>query len=120
MSIMHRPDDWDILSIMDGYMNDVNKVYADSDTRNCDKWNAKEKLGEIYAQAIRILFNRGFGDIMTVDNFIKDVEEGYFIDYDGQGYFCDMEGEKHECITCDVDWLKENRKDYPFIIWYNR
>ena len=114
------PDDYDILTIMDGYMNDVNKIYADSEKQYCDQWNAKEKLGEIYAQAMRILFNHGFGDIMTVDNFINCVSNGYFNNYDGRGYFCDIEGNEHEEINCNSDWLRENRKDYSFITWYNK
>ena len=60
------------------------------------------------------------GHIMTVDDFIECVEDGSFIDDDGCGVFADYCANKKETVWCDVEWLEANRKNYPFVIWYNR
>lgn len=91
----------------------------------------KEKLWEIEntpadpywqaAQAVYILNKIGFGDCFYIDDFIKMVEEGYFIEEDGNGLFVDDEGNKLSRIICDVKWLKENKpENCHFIMWYNK
>lgn len=60
------------------------------------------------------------GRIMTVDDFVEQVEDGLIIDDDGYGVFADYSGNKQETIWCDAVWLQDHRKNYPFIIWYNR
>lgn len=80
-----------------------------------------ESLQELYAQAIRIQCKENtYWCVMTIDDFIENVKVGCFIDYDGTGYFADYDGNKHECVCCDVDWLKKHRKDYSFVFWYNK
>lgn len=69
---------------------------------------------------------QGYGDVFLIDDFIEDVRNGCFINYDGIGFFGDWNGEVHrglynkDMINCDVKWLEENRKDYLFIFWYNK
>lgn len=63
---------------------------------------------------------QGYGDVFLIDDFIEEVRNGYFINYDGSGYFGDWNGETDEMIDCNVKWLEKNRKDYLFIFWYNK
>lgn len=56
-----------------------------------------------------------FGDIYTTDEFIEDVNLGYFNEYDGIGYFHD--GEKETEISC---WNEQEAGNYPYVCWYNK
>lgn len=60
------------------------------------------------------------GRIMMVDDFIECVKDGSFIDDDGCGVFADYCANKKEAVWCDVEWIQDHRKNYPFVIWYNR
>lgn len=79
-----------------------------------------EEYEELYAQAIRIQCNKEYGHVYTVDDFITDVKNGSLMNYDGVGYFASIYGEKSEYVDCDVDWLNANRKDYKYVLWYNK
>lgn len=73
------------------------------------------------AQAIRILVNIGFGDIFPIPQFIKEVEDGFFIDDDGSGAWVDADGNHLGNICCDADWLRKNQPENAvFIMWYNK
>ena len=59
--------------------------------------------------------------VFLIDDFIEDVEEGYFIDYDGSGCWVDDAGNRLGHIRCDVKWLRENQPaDAKFIAWFNK
>lgn len=83
----------------------------------------KEKLLE---RAKELQKAQGYGEVFLIDDFIEEVKNGNFINYDGIGFFGDWNGEVHrglynkDRINCNVKWLKENRKDYLFIFWYNK
>ena len=83
-------------------------------------YSEEEKALELFSSAMRILFRQGYGAVFTVDNFIESVSHGSFIDYDGIGYFCTIDGKEKQEIRCDEKWLKKNRGDYPFVLWYNK
>lgn len=79
-----------------------------------------EKYEELYAQAIRLQCSCDYGHIYTIDDFIKAVSELLLINYDGVGYFMTIDGDKADYVNCNVDWLNDNKKDYPYVIWYNK
>lgn len=61
-----------------------------------------------------------FGDVMSLDQFISMVNEGWFIDYDGSGnYVKDNQMSNIDIYPSDVhhDVI---RKDFDTIIWFNR
>lgn len=109
------PDNFSIGLIFEQYMKRIKELQENGDT-----YYDEEKTLELFSSAMRVLFKRGFGDVFTVDNFIGAVSGGGFIDYDGRGYFATIDGTEEKEIRCDVEWLKNNRGDYPFVIWYNK
>ena len=86
---------------------DISKYYADKDT--CEL---------LFAQAVKLLFAREFGDIFLVEDFITSAKNGGFIPYDGTGVFIDLFGNE----VGDINW--NNLDDYPeeaiFVDWYNK
>jgi len=65
-------------------------------------------------------FTPRLGDLMTLDEFINDVESGMFIDYDGFGCYATMDEETK--IMVRPSDLKRGliKKEYPLIVWFNR
>lgn len=86
---------------------DISKYYADKDT--CEL---------LFAQAVKLLFAREFGDIFLIEDFIASAKNGGFIPYDGTGVFIDLFGNE----VGDINW--NNLDDYPeeaiFVDWYNK
>ena len=77
-------------------------------------------LEELYAQAIRLQCNVDYGHVFVADDFIDDVKNGFFIDYDGCGCWLDDRGNRQDAIRCNTKWLLKNRGDYKFICWFNK
>jgi hypothetical protein len=82
----------------------------------------KEKL---LVRAKELQKAQGYGEVFLIDDFIEEVRNGCFINFDGIGFFGDWNGENDrefykDMINCNVKWLEENRKDYLFIFWYNK
>jgi hypothetical protein len=62
----------------------------------------------------------GKGKMMTLNDFVKNVSSGGFIDYDGSGNYSDGIKESDVCIyPSDVE-VGNYRKDFTHVIWYNR
>lgn len=103
---------WEIMHII----NNFNKR-----TEGMKKFGKEfEEIQKIYARALQITCANDYGLVLAIDDFIDDVADGYFMDYDGSGVFLDWEGNRQEWIRCDTKWLKENKKDYPFVRWFNK
>ena len=103
---------WDIIQIIGRYNNRAAKT---------EKYSPEgEALRELYAQNLRLQCRKEYVHIITVDDFIHWVDEGYVIDYDGHGRWCDWDGNTDDYIRCDVNWLQKNRAEYPFVAWYNK
>lgn len=65
--------------------------------------------------------NECSGTVYKIADFIKLVQAGYIIDYDGIGYFHDGEDEvDYPPVTCNKTKLSCYAKDYPYVCWYNR
>ena len=103
---------WEIMMIIEHYNEKAKELKPLS--------KEIEDVQRVYAQAIRVQCKESYGYVMTVDDFIESVKSGYFIDYDGSGVFADWEGNREEHIRCDVEWLQKNRKNYPFVKWFNK
>lgn len=59
-------------------------------------------------------------DVMSIEEFIGSVNEGFFIDYDGFG--CYTKDKKISNIKVYPSDVSHNslRKDFDTIVWYNR
>jgi hypothetical protein len=61
-----------------------------------------------------------YGDVMSLDNFIENVEDGGFIDYDGHGsYVIDGKMTNVNVFASDVE-NKLIRTEFDTMIWFNR
>ena len=79
-----------------------------------------DKLQELYAQAIRLQCKQDYGHIMILDDFIKYVEDGYFVDSDGSGVFLLTDGTRYSAVRCNADWLKQFRDRFSYVLWFNK
>jgi len=64
--------------------------------------------------------DKKYGDIMSVEEFITSVKDGWFIDYDGYGRY--VKDGKESNITILPSDVEHNsvRKDFDKVIWFNR
>jgi len=62
--------------------------------------------------------NNDHGRVMTTLNFIREIMEGYIIEYDGDGCFHD--GQIKTDISVWDNLCLEDLRKYPYVIWYNR
>jgi len=62
----------------------------------------------------------GKGQMMTLNDFVKNVSSGGFIDYDGSGNYSDGIQESDVCILPSDVEVGNYRKDFTHVIWYNR
>lgn len=103
---------WEIMSIIQ-YFNDK--------TQCVDEYSKEyEELEELYAQAIRLQCKQEFGYILTLDDFIDNVKNKSFIDYDGCGCFLDKNGEEYGSVRCDADWLTKFKNTFTYVLWFNK
>lgn len=73
------------------------------------------------AHAMLITAKIGFGDCFPIDKFIQDVEDGYFMDYDGSGYFVNEDGNQISSIRCNAEWLRNHTPEAAkFVMWFNK
>lgn len=88
------------------------------------EWDAIAKLG----REKRILMTPKFSNdeiksrehVMSLKQFIENVENGEFIDYDGWGKYI-RDGKKSNIIIKPSDVRYDSiRDDFDTIIWYNR
>jgi hypothetical protein len=61
-----------------------------------------------------------YGDVMSLKNFIENVECGGFIDYDGSGNY--VRDGKMSDISIEPSDVDNNsvRKDFDTIVWFNK
>ena len=89
-----------------------------------EQWNREDTEEDSILQAAHaVLINAkiGYGQCFSIKHFIEDVETGGLIDYDGCGYWVNVEGNELGPISCNVEWLRNNKpKDAKFIMWYNK
>jgi antitoxin component of RelBE/YafQ-DinJ toxin-antitoxin module len=57
--------------------------------------------------------------LIPMEKFVRMIEQGIIMDYDGFGFVSDGEYEYYS-IICDSSWLKEQPERFTHVIWYNR
>lgn len=103
---------WDIIQIIDRYSARAAKT---------EKYSKEgEALRELYAQNLRLQCRLDCGHIITIDDFLHWIDEGWVNHYDGYGRLCGWDGNMGSYIVYDRLWLQENRLEYPFIAWFNK
>jgi len=61
-----------------------------------------------------------YGDHMTLEEFIENVNDGGFIDYDGSGHYAtETEMSDISIYPSDIEG-NSYRKDFTHIVWFNR
>lgn len=110
---------WAIGILMNRYA-DIRKTLETKEF-DYEKYQQMEELKDLYAKAIELTCKSGFGFKMPIDDFIIDVQDGFFIDYDGLGYLLDKDGNRIGGMRCDVLLLQEAKKHGAcFVDWYNK
>lgn len=105
---------WEIGVLMAQCHDELNKLEPND-------WNNKEKIEDLYAQAIELTAKNNCGLIMPIDMCIDWVKSGGIIDYDGHGYLLNENGHVMDSMCCDVDFLKEAKEEGAcFVAWYNK
>lgn len=61
-----------------------------------------------------------YGDVMSLQDFIENCEDGSFIDYDGFGNYVKNNQMSNISIYPSDIKAKKVRKDFDTIIWFNR
>ena len=105
---------WELGVLLDCYTSRIKDV----DKHDYDK---KEKIKNLYAQAILLNVEHGYGLFFPIDDFIKRVDDGYFIDYDGFGKLLDANGKEIGYSKCNVPFLKKSKTNGAiYVAWFNK
>ena len=105
---------WELGVLLDCYAEKVKDV-DEYDFRK------REKLKDIYTQAIILNTNRGYGLYYPIDDFIDDVSCGGIIDYDGIGYLLNADGNELGYVRCNLDFLEKAKMDGTvYVAWFNK
>lgn len=121
---MINPGEWTLRYLFRNYHEERRALKTENRKGHIDfstMYDLQEKLEEKYAQMTRLVFSNkrlSFGDLMTIETFIKCQEDGSFVSYDGSGYYLDWDGNE----LGSVNWRNYNQ--YPdntaFVAWYNK
>lgn len=61
------------------------------------------------------------GDLFTIDEFVKQVKSGHFIDYDGFGeYATATEVSDIMVHPSDIERGEKHPAGYTHVVWYNK
>ena len=100
---------------------DISEEELETEEFDYDKYEQKEVLKTLYAQAIELNCKKGYGLIMPMDMCIAWVEQGAINDYDGIGKLLNKDGEVMSNMRCSVSFLeKAKEKGACFVAWYNK
>lgn len=103
---------WELMHIISNFNDRVKDLNSYS-----EEYRAYE---ELYAQAIRLQCKEEYGYVLTLDDFIENVRDTFFTNYDGTGYFLDKNGERYGCVRCDVEWLEKFKPSFTYVLWFNK
>lgn len=67
-------------------------------------------------------YQEPLGDVFTLEDFIKAVDDGCFTDYDGIGYLSPDGIQEQDIVECNLDWLNDKLTEdhYKYVIWFNK
>ena len=119
-----QPDKWILKHLFRDYHDERRALKTENRKGHIDfstMYDLQEKLEEKYIQMTRLAFtksNLSFGELMTIETFIKCQKNGSFISYDGSGYYLNWEGDE----LGGINWGNYNEypRDTHFVIWYNK
>jgi hypothetical protein len=106
--------EWEISLLLQCYEERVTKL---------DKSDhiGRKKLLTLYAKAMILNVQKGFGLFYPIDDFIEDVRGGFYTDYDGCGDLLDADGNELGDIRCDVKLLEEAKANGAvYVAWFNK
>ncbi len=119
-----NPDQWTLRHLFRDYHEERRALKTENRKGHIDfatMYDQQEKLEDKYIQMTRLVFTKStlsFGDLMTIETFIKHQECKGLISYDGSGYYLDWEGNE----LGGINWIDYNK--YPegtvFVAWYNK
>lgn len=105
---------WELGVLLNCYASKIKDV-------NKYDYDKIEEIKNLYAQAILLNVEHGYGLFLPIDDFIKSVDDGYFLDYDGSGKLLDATGKEIGYSKCNVAFLNKAKKDGAvYVVWFNK
>jgi hypothetical protein len=87
-------------------------------------WNdfdGEKKLKDLYAQAMILNVQHGYGLFYPIDDFMEEVCGGFYIDSDGSAKLLDGEGNFIRYTRCDLRELEKAKVDGAvYVAWFNK
>ena len=108
---------WD--AYMVSHYDDYPAIYESKEYKEYSKWCDLEIK---YRPLDKIEFRQpyGFGDKMTLDEFINDCKEGFFTDSDGSGYYGTEDKQTNLPICPSSIMSGTYRTDFSHVYWFNK
>lgn len=105
---------WEIGVLLDCYA-------ARAATLDWNNFDGSRQLKNLYAQAIILNVKNGYGLFYPIDDFIDEVRDGSYVDYDGMAELLDAEGNMIRYGHCDVKFLEEAKTNGAvYVAWFNK
>ena len=118
------PDQWTLRHLFQNYHDERRALKTENRKGHIDfatMYNQQIKLEDKYIQMTRLAFTKSilsFGELMTIETFIKYQKSKSIISYDGSDDYLDWEGNE----LGSINW--KNYDKYPegtvFVAWYNK
>lgn len=118
------PGQWTLRYLFQNYHKERRALKAENRKGHIDfatMYDQQVKLEDKYVQMTRLAFTKSilsFGDLMTIETFIKHQKSKGLISYDGSGNYLDWDGNE----LGSINWSDYNK--YPegtvFVAWYNK
>ena len=108
---------------MDSHYDDYPVIYpAIYESKEYKEYSKYCNLEIKYRPLDKIEFRQpyDFGDKMTLDEFINDCKEGYFIDSDGSGYYGTEDKQTDLPIYPSSIISGIYRTDFSHVYWFNK
>lgn len=84
-------------------------------------FDGERRLKDLYAKAIILNVQHGYGLYYPIDDFIDEVRSGSYIDYDGGGYVLDSAGNEIARVRCNIGYLEKSKANGGvFVAWFNK
>ncbi len=62
-----------------------------------------------------------YGDKFTIDEFVQEVRNGNFINYDGSGYYATEQGmSRIPAIPSEIGYTRWGMKGFTHVAWFNK
>ena len=105
---------WEIGVLLQNYEERAAKLDKnDSEGRN--------KLLTLYAKAMILNVQKGYGIFYPIDDFIEDVRGGFYTAYDGCGDLLDADGNELGYVRCNVSYLEAAKATGTvYVAWFNK